>query len=273
MKKKKTVHSGTDTKTEKQWLKEGRLLKTDAVGEHLWTNRYCQISAVYYSVEETYQGTVEEIRTVRESELAKKREYAKKKRELLKARKFRETELSKAHEMQSIPCDNPSKVVVFDTETTGLNPFEEEILQLAIMDGDGNILLNTYIKPYLKKSWHNAEQIHGISPNMVADAPYMHELIPQIKGIFESAELLVTYNGEFDERFLDEYGIKLSKVPEFDVMLEFAPIYGKWNGYYDYYEWQELSICASYYGYEFKAHDALEDVKATLHCYKCMVNK
>lgn len=26
----------------------------------------------------------------------------------------------------------------------------------------------------------------------------------------------------------------------------------------------------TYYGYEFKAHDSLEDVKATLYCYKKM---
>ena len=26
--------------------------------------------------------------------------------------------------------------------------------------------------------------------------------------------------------------------------------------------------CAEYYGYEFKAHDSIEDVKATLHCYR-----
>lgn len=28
--------------------------------------------------------------------------------------------------------------------------------------------------------------------------------------------------------------------------------------------------CAEYYGYEFKAHDSLEDAKATLYCYKKM---
>lgn len=31
-----------------------------------------------------------------------------------------------------------------------------------------------------------------------------------------------------------------------------------------------VANCATYYGYEFKAHDSLEDVKATLYCYKKM---
>lgn len=33
-------------------------------------------------------------------------------------------------------------------------------------------------------------------------------------------------------------------------------------------KWQKLSTAASYYGYKFKAHDSLEDVRATLYVYK-----
>lgn len=53
-------------------------------------------------------------------------------------------------------------------------------------------------------------------------------------------------------------------------MLIFAKIYGQWDDYHGNYKWQNLSKCARYYGYEFKAHDSLEDVKATLFCYKRM---
>ena len=272
---KKSVHSGSDTKTAKQWLKEGRLIKADAVGERLWTNGFCQISAVYYGIEETYQATKEEIRAVREPELAKKREYARGKREFERAVKFRKKEIQKAQDVPFIPCDNPSKIVVFDVETTGLHPYEDEILQFSACDGDGNTLLNTYIRPYVKKSWNGAEQIHGISADMVADAPYIHEILPKIKGIFESAKVLVAYNGHFDMSFLDESGcnIDLADKEYHDVMLDFAPIYGEWNEYFGDYKWQKLSTCASYYGYEFKAHDSMEDVKATLYCWKCMNKK
>lgn len=265
------IHSGTETKTKKQWLKEGRLLKEGAVGERLYTNGFCQISAVYYKIEETYEATAEEIRTIREPELAKKREYARQKRKIQKAIKFRETELQKAAEQPSIPCTNPSKLVVFDVETTGLNPYEDEVLQLSIIDGDENILFSSYIKPYLHNSWAAAERIHGITPEMVKKAPYMHEVLPVIRGIFESAQFLVTYNGVFDESFLEEYRIDLRLFPEIDVMDVFAQIYGAWDEYHGNYKWQKLSTCASYYGYKFKAHDSLEDAKATLYCYKQMM--
>ena len=42
----------------------------------------------------------------------------------------------------------------------------------------------------------------------------------------------------------------------------------KWD-----YKWQKLTTCAAYYEYKFNAHDSLEDVKATLHCYKCIMEE
>ena len=270
--KSKSVHSGTDTKTAKQWIKEGRLLKENAVGERLYTNGFCQISAIYYGIEETFEATKEELRAVREPELSKKREYARAWRKRKRAIAFRNTEMQKAKELPSVLCVNPSKIVVFDVETTGLNALEDEILQFSACDGDGNTLLNTYLRPYVKTSWSKAESIHGISAEGVADAPYFHEVLPVIRGIFEAAEVLVTYNGEFDMWFLRKNGVEvdLNGKEYHDVMLDFAAIYGGWNEYYGNYVWQKLSTCAAYYCYEFKAHDSMEDVKATLHCWKCI---
>ena len=39
------------------------------------------------------------------------------------------------------------------------------------------------------------------------------------------------------------------------------------------YKWQKLSKAAAYYGYKFKAHDSLEDVRATLYVYNKMQDK
>lgn len=56
-------------------------------------------------------------------------------------------------------------------------------------------------------------------------------------------------------------------------MREFAPIYGEYNSYYGDYKWQKLGTAAAYYGYEFKAHDSLEDVRATLFVYQQMTKQ
>ena len=176
-------------------------------------------------------------------------------------------DITKAMQLPSVPCDNPSGIVVFDVETTGLDPGIDEILQFSAIDGDGNTLLNTYVRPYVKEEWPDAAKVNGITSEMVKDAPYPHELIPIVKGIFESAELLISYNGVFDIGFLQHWGIDFSSQKHFDVMREFAPIYGEYREAYGNYKWQKLTTCAEYYGYKFKAHDSQEDVKATLYCY------
>lgn len=162
------------------------------------------------------------------------------------------------------------KIIVFDIETTGLDEYRDEVLQVSMIDGDGNVLFNSYVKPYFHTSWDAAEAVHGISPADVVDAPYAHEIADQVRSIFDSADMLIAYNGKFDISFLERWCISFSFQNRnyYDVMYAFAEIYGEWNEYYQSYKWQKLSTCAAYYGYQFKAHDSLEDVKATLYCYK-----
>lgn len=131
-------------------------------------------------------------------------------------------------------------------------------------------MLNSYVRPEKHTEWKNAEMIHGISPEKVKASPAISELKNQIQEIVDNAELIVGYNFDtFDVPFLEESaGINFKDKETYDVMLAFAPIYGDYNERYGNYKWKSLSICADYYGYEFNAHDSLEDVKATLYCYE-----
>lgn len=290
-------------KTERQWNLAGYKVKSGCDGERMWTNRFCGQIATYFGETEVEVMNPDEKAAWLESDRLRRNKMARESRkkrierekrikerlkreeeEWLREKEAQEQErirvdaaiksmnekLANALELPAVPCDNSSKVVVYDTETTGLSSKYDEILQFSACDGYGNELLSTLIRPYYSTSWDDAQGIHGISPEMVADAPYFHELIPRIKGIFDSANLLVTYNGIFDAEFLQKYGIDVMHIPEYDVMREFAPIYGEWNDYFENFKWQKLTTCAAYYGYEFKAHDALEDVRATLHCWKRM---
>lgn len=160
-------------------------------------------------------------------------------------------------------------LIVIDTETTGLKPGHDEILQLSIIDGDENVLFNEYIKPIRRKRWPKAQEINGIAPKMVKDCKTLDELHDQIQGILDSADFIVAYNWSFDRQMLVAAGFKVRQ-PYYDVMKEFAPIYGEYDSYHDDYTWKSLSVCADYFSYEFKAHDSLEDTKATLFCYKKM---
>ena len=171
-----------------------------------------------------------------------------------------------------------NKIICVDVETTGLSQADDEILQLSIIDGNCKTLFNKYIKPTRKTKWSDAQKIHGISPEQVKKLPTIKEHLPVLNEIFAGAELIIGYNIDlFDYGFLIEAGISIpDKTPTYDVMLEFAPIYGEWNNYFGDYKWQKLTTCAAYYGYKWgsdKAHDSLSDVKATLYCYYKMQNK
>lgn len=168
-----------------------------------------------------------------------------------------------------------SRIICFDIETTGLDPYKDEILQLSIIDGNGTVLFNEYIKPTHIKEWPEAQKINGISPEMVKGKQTIEFYKERLEQIFNVAELIVGYNSIFfDSEFLISAGIDISdKARFFDVMIKFAPIYGEWNDHFEDYKWQNLSTCAAYYGYQGSGnfHDSLEDVRATLHCFYKMI--
>lgn len=174
---------------------------------------------------------------------------------------------------EPIFCKNTSRIVFLDCETTGLDIGcygKDEILEISIINEEGNILLTTLLKPYDKKDWSESVWIHNITPDMVSEMPYPHEIIPTLLGILNTAKVIVGYNVSFDLLALESIGIKWNGQVN-DVMKMFIPIYkeatGNWRN-------QKLSTCAAYYNYNFKSsnHRSLENVNATLHCYKCISN-
>ena len=53
--------------------------------------------------------------------------------------------------------------VYLDTETTGVAD-DDEMVELTIIDDDGEPLINTLIKPKFHRTWAGAQRVHGISP-------------------------------------------------------------------------------------------------------------
>ena len=171
------------------------------------------------------------------------------------------------------PWDIQSIIDVIDIETTGFNEYHEDVLQISIIDGDGNIMLNSYVKPYYNSRWFFGAGLHYIAPEMVAGAPELHELIPQLKGILDSCDTVIGYNTGFVISFLNF--LDYSGKKEEDVMEDFAPIYGEWLPSLESHKWQTLGTCADYYGYDWNSTEdsvsgALRDCYAILHCYRCL---
>lgn len=262
-------------KTALQWARAGFLPKEGCDGEEYWTNWGFTASAIYFTDQEVRPATEEELTAFwrpykdKRNAAARRRRAENKKQEQEKKERQEKVQLiQEASRLPVVPCDNPSGIIVIDTETTGLYLEEDEILQISVIDGDGRVLLNTFVHPIFNKEWSDAMDIHGITPEMVADAPYPDAIVPILKGIFESAHTVIGYNIDFDLGFIRNDWRISPHCKIIDVMKEFAEVYGEWSDYYGGYKWQSLSTAAAYYDYDFDAHDSLEDVKATLHVYR-----
>jgi DNA polymerase-3 subunit epsilon len=168
------------------------------------------------------------------------------------------------------------RVLVLDTETTGLDPERNEMLQLSIIDGNGTTLYNSYFHP-CADTWTDAERVNGISPEDVQTAPQLSEELPKIAAILARAYLIIGYNLPFDMGFLRCSGVPVPAAAALhDVMLMFAPVYGEYSEYYEGYKWQKLTRAAAYYGYDWtehgSAHNSLADCYATLFVYNSLAD-
>ena len=62
-----------------------------------------------------------------------------------------ESKIKKAKKEEWVSADL-DEILIFDTETTGIFPDSEEILELAIINGCGDVLFHERFKPEKKRS-------------------------------------------------------------------------------------------------------------------------
>lgn len=171
---------------------------------------------------------------------------------------------------RALPHD---QIVCVDTETTGLDPEKDEVLQVSIVDGDGKELLNTLVRPKKRRRWPKAESINGISWSDVKEMPELLELKGDIERIINGASLLVGYNLPFDIDMLSAGGINIRQTEMFDVMREFSFAFGKYNERFGRNQFMKLSNARSHYGIRTNnAHDAFADALSTIQIFHKLIN-
>lgn len=163
------------------------------------------------------------------------------------------------------------KTVFLDLETTGLNPEEDEIVEVGILGADGVPLVDSLVRPTQHESWPKAEALHGISPAAVQDAPPLVDLRPRIVEAVTGAQVVI-YNAPFDSGFLVA---ELAPAAEIRcAMREFAEVYGEWSEEHQTWRWQRLHVAAAYVGFEWPgaAHRAIHDCAATRAVWRYLVD-
>lgn len=158
---------------------------------------------------------------------------------------------------------NPSNYIVLDTETTGMNSYDE-VIQLSILDLNGNILFNSYFKPKTKIS-QGAKKIHNISMNDLKDSPLWSSKWFEISSILKD-KTIIAYNAEFDEKLIKQtctnHNIKIGFNIKSICALKYTRQKHKYLTKYD------LMSVVSHLGMDLdknNAHEALFDTYACLY--------
>lgn len=132
--------------------------------------------------------------------------------------------------------------VILDTETTGLDA--PEIVEVAVIDRAGNALLDTPVKPSGSIE-PEAAAVHGITDEMLQDAPTLPRIWEQLKAAI-AGRLVLAYNLSFDLGAL-RHSRQICGLPKLglarDRSLCLMKLYARYCGEYDRhgnYRWQPL---------------------------------
>lgn len=119
--------------------------------------------------------------------------------------------------------------IVLDTETTGLDYTRERMVEFAAVRLENGKIVDefqTLINPHqhIRKS---SMAIHGITPEMVEDAPSEEEVMPKILEFIGNYPI-VAHNAIFDYSFLNEAKLRLTGEtfdnPRIDTQMMFKEI-------------------------------------------------
>jgi len=157
--------------------------------------------------------------------------------------------------------------IFLDTETTGVGLYDL-VIEVGIVDLDGNVLFNSLINPG-RPIPLDSSKVHGITDEMVADAPTLNTAWSEIEDILHERAIGM-YNAEFDYRLMkqsaENAGLPwtVHRNQAFCVMNMFAAWYGEWNRRANNFRSQKLEFAGKFCGIDLpNNHHAVDDAKLT----------
>ena len=123
--------------------------------------------------------------------------------------------------------------IYLDTETTGLDS-KAEIVEIAIVDCDGTVLLESFVRPS-RPIPPDATRIHQITNEMVSSAPTWPALWPTVRGLLLGRTIGI-YNATFDERLMQQslasYNLPMREYFDtFCILDTYSTYRGQWDAY------------------------------------------
>ncbi len=150
----------------------------------------------------------------------------------------------------------PSKTIYVDHEATGGHPPRDTIYEIAMIDDEGRIIIDTLVNP--ERPLPSGARYRGFTDEDFFGKPTLRELWSTIEAIITGVHV-VCYNADADSRF---YPKRLAAAGHVScAMRRFAPVYGDYSAYHNDYSFKSLKVAADYIGYrpDGPPHRALTD--------------
>jgi DNA polymerase-3 subunit epsilon len=152
------------------------------------------------------------------------------------------------------------ETLFIDTETTGFGP-RAEIVDIAVVDGRGQLLLDSYVRPDGAIP-PDATRVHGIADQHVASAPRWDAVYAQL-GALLPGRTVVVYNAAFDLDMVNQMNRRFSLAPVAGswqcAMLRYAEFVAEWNAKRNEYRWHKLEAALLALGHLPSPHRAAGD--------------
>ena len=96
--------------------------------------------------------------------------------------------------------------LVLDTETTGLHPHKDKIIELAwVFCRQGHMISRgAHLIQFQGELSAEIKKLTGIQDAMLRHAPPWQEIMPELQGLMGKSKFMVAYNSDFDRRFLEK---------------------------------------------------------------------
>ncbi len=120
--------------------------------------------------------------------------------------------------------------VVFDVETTGLLARQSRVLEIGAIKIRNGIILerrNWLIKPDLPIP-QKVQDIHGITPELVSNAPPFSAVFPEFQA-FTSNTILLAHNARYDHAFMAEELSRNHLIFPDTPILDTIPMFKAWH--------------------------------------------
>jgi DNA polymerase III epsilon subunit family exonuclease len=118
---------------------------------------------------------------------------------------------------------------IFDTETTGLSPTQDRIVEVAVVRYQNGKILDQktwLLNPEINIPWY-ATKVHGIANDMVQDQPSFGSIVPEFESFIKGC-VMMAHNAPFDINFVNQEYKRMGQPRLSNEVIDSLALFRRW---------------------------------------------